>query len=198
MIPEQLLKDYGGQYKDFQKQEIIFKEGVRVQYFYQIVSGKVKFSSISKEGKEVIQNLFSNSQCFGEAFLFLEQVAPVNAITLQESKIIFLSKKNFFKLLNDHPHYSFEINKLFAQRLFYKMKLACHLTSIRPDERLLALLDFLKFSNPVDNVGHSFQVLITRQQMADFTGLSVETVIRTIKSMEKAGFVSIEDHKIFY
>jgi CRP-like cAMP-binding protein len=38
----------------------------------------------------------------------------------------------------------------------------------------------------------------TRQQLADMTGLRVETVIRAIKKMEKEGKLSLEGHKIKY
>ena len=36
----------------------------------------------------------------------------------------------------------------------------------------------------------------TRQQLADMTGLRVETVIRAVKKMEKEGKLSLEGHKI--
>ena len=40
-------------------------------------------------------------------------------------------------------------------------------------------------------------VEITRQQIADLTGLRVETVIRAIKSLEKKGEVTIKDRKVY-
>lgn len=36
---------------------------------------------------------------------------------------------------------------------------------------------------------------LTRQQFASITGLRTETVIRTLKKLEKEGFVKIEDFK---
>lgn len=198
MIPEHLLREYGATIKTFLKQEIVFKENTRVHQYYQIVSGKIKFSSLSKDGKEVLQNIFIDNQCFGETFVFLDHESPVSATALSNTSVFTLSKRSFFRLLKDHPTYSYEINKMFAQRLFYKMKLAQHLTSIRPDERLIALMDFLKYSNPIADLSNVTKIPLTRQQMADFTGLTVETVIRTIKNLEKIGVVSMEDHKIFY
>jgi CRP-like cAMP-binding protein len=42
------------------------------------------------------------------------------------------------------------------------------------------------------------QIPLTRQQLASFTGLSVETVIRSIKNMEKNGVLKIQNRKIWY
>jgi CRP-like cAMP-binding protein len=39
-------------------------------------------------------------------------------------------------------------------------------------------------------------VPFTRQQLADMTGLRVETVIRTIKMMEKNGKLFLDGHKV--
>jgi CRP-like cAMP-binding protein len=50
---------------------------------------------------------------------------------------------------------------------------------------------FLK-QNPREKMIRPF----TRQQLADMTGLRVETVIRTVKKMEKEGKLCLEGHKI--
>ena len=38
----------------------------------------------------------------------------------------------------------------------------------------------------------------TRQQLADMTGLRVETVVRTVKTMEQQGALEIADGKILW
>ncbi|MDV3508388.1 hypothetical protein CMU89_00875 [Elizabethkingia anophelis] len=44
----------------------------------------------------------------------------------------------------------------------------------------------------------SFPIPLTRQQMANFTGLCVETVIRTLKKMEIDNLLKIHNSKIMY
>jgi CRP-like cAMP-binding protein len=41
-------------------------------------------------------------------------------------------------------------------------------------------------------------VQLTRQQIADLTGLRVETVIRTIRRMHEDGILVLKGHKIYY
>jgi CRP-like cAMP-binding protein len=63
--------------------------------------------------------------------------------------------------------------------------------------KLKQLIDYLK-SYYEDEAPYSFQIPLTRQQLASFTGLRVETVIRAIKSMEKDKILKIEKRKIMY
>lgn len=198
MIPEQLLREHGGTIRGYNKRDFIFKEGNRIHRYHQIVSGKIKFSAISRDGKEVIHNIFEDGESFGEAFLFIEEDCPLNAIALTDCKIITLPRKSFLNLLKEYPAYSLEVNKLFSQRLFYKMRLSQHLVSNRPEERIKALMDYLKYSKMQEIEESLFLLPLTRQQMADFTGLTVETVIRTVKNLEKEGSLEIIDRKIFY
>ncbi|MGE8533073.1 helix-turn-helix domain-containing protein [Chryseobacterium sp. JV274] len=44
----------------------------------------------------------------------------------------------------------------------------------------------------------SYQVFITRQQIANLTGLCVKTVIRAIKKLQNQGIFLIINSKIFY
>jgi len=57
-------------------------------------------------------------------------------------------------------------------------------------------MDYLKGNN--DNNKYSFQIPLTRQQLANLTGLRVETVIRTIKKMHNAHLIKVQNRKIFY
>jgi CRP-like cAMP-binding protein len=58
------------------------------------------------------------------------------------------------------------------------------------------LLSYLKSKSPSSD--QPFQVPLTRQQLADMSGMRVETVIRTIKRMEETGKLLLQDHKIFF
>jgi len=43
----------------------------------------------------------------------------------------------------------------------------------------------------------NYKVELTRQQLADLTGLRVETVIRSIKKLEQKGELLIKDRKVY-
>ena len=71
------------------------------------------------------------------------------------------------------------------------------ISSYEPEHRIVALLKHFK-NKRVRGATGKVIVPYTRQQLADMSGLSVETVIRTVKKMEKDGKLLLEGHKIKY
>jgi len=197
MIAPELLEKYGAVKKSFNKNEIIFVEGNLPANYYQIISGEVKMSNYNDDGREFIQGIFYKEQSFGEPPLFLNQNYPANAIAVDDSEVLLLSKNNFLKLLEDNPAISLKIIENLAQRLYYKSVMAAEMSTQEPEHRVLKLIDhgIAYFNFKKDTNG--YLINFTRQQIGDLTGLRVETVIRTIKALEKKGLLKIINRKVY-
>ena len=63
--------------------------------------------------------------------------------------------------------------------------------------RILRFFDYLKNDVHKLTINSNFQIPYTRQQIADILGLRVETVIRSIKSLENKGEVKIISRKVY-
>jgi len=63
-----------------------------------------------------------------------------------------------------------------------------------PEHQIISLLNYLKKNA---NTNEKYEVQLTRQQLADLTGLRVETVIRTIKTLAKKQKLEIINRKVF-
>lgn len=196
-IDEKLLYSFGAEKKQYKKGELIFREDDYAMYYFQITEGKVKLNNFNEEGKEFIHNILGRNQSFGDSLIFLNQKYPMNAVTLTPAEIIRLPKNNFMELLKEHPEVSLEMNACLAQKLYYKSLMIHNLASQNPLFRIKGLLDYLK-SYHQEDCQYSYTVEITRQQIANLTGLRVETVIRFLKKMEKEGILKIENKKILY
>ena len=197
MIDEYLLLKFGAKKNDFQKGEIIIKQGESARYYFQILNGTVKMNNFNDEGKEFIQGIFVNGDSFGEPPLLINDNYPANAIAIVPSEIIMLTKEKFLELLriNQEAHLAFTIN--LAKRLYFKTIMASEISSQYPEHRVLKLIDYFKTKKNKLPKEFNYMVEITRQQIADLTGLRVETVIRAIKSLEKKGEVTINDRKVY-
>ncbi|MBK8713103.1 MAG: Crp/Fnr family transcriptional regulator, partial [Niastella sp.] len=55
MIDIDVLLAYGAAFKKVNKGEVIFNEGTSCSFYYQLVSGRVRWINIDEEGKEFIQ-----------------------------------------------------------------------------------------------------------------------------------------------
>lgn len=197
MIAIDLLEKYGALKKSFDKNEIIFEEGNLPTHYYQIISGEIKMSNYNDDGREFIQGIFYKEQSFGEPPLFLNQNYPANAIAVDDSEILMLPKNNFMKLLEENPAVSLKIIENLAQRLYYKSVMAAEMSTQEPEHRILKLIDtgIAYFNFKKDENG--YLINFTRQQIGDLTGLRVETVIRTIKALEKKGVLKIINRKVY-
>lgn len=196
VINEDLLLSYGATEHEYKPSEIIFNEGDAPRYYYQISKGRVKLNHEDDEGKEFIQSILLPGDSVCELLLFIDKSYPVNAISMDECKIMKLPKFNFFDLLDNNPGVSVDINKFISERLYQKFVLMQSNSSIQPQKRLKGVLKYFK-SFSEDQSKYSFEVTLTRKQLASITALRIETVIRTIKKLEQQGFLKIVNRKIF-
>ncbi|WP_330747004.1 Crp/Fnr family transcriptional regulator [Chryseobacterium sp. CP-77] len=196
-INENLLITYGAHYVEYGVDQIIFDEGNIPKFYYQVVEGIVELKNYQEEGREFIHNILSSGQCFGESLLFNERTYPMTAVAQTPCKILRLSKRIFLELLQQNPEVSLSIFKCLSERLYYKYIMLYNISSHNPSQQLKALLDYYQDYNFNDSE-QSNKIPLTRKQLANLTGLRVETVIRSIKKMEKDQKLKIKKGKIYY
>jgi CRP-like cAMP-binding protein len=197
LVDEKILISYGAINEKFKSPELIFHEGGIPKFYYQLTSGRVKLNHIDSDGKEFIQTVLTAGQSVCELMLFIDEHYPVNAVVQTPVNVLKIPKMNFKKMLEDHPSISVDINKFLAERLYHKFIMVQNNASLNPEVRLEGMLKYLK-SFDDNQTPHSFEILLTRQELASTTGLRVETVIRAIKKMESKNMLKIENRKIFY
>ena len=196
MIDIDLLLTWGATYKKVQRDEIIFHEGGCANFYYQVVSGKVRWVNINEDGREFIQMMIEKGESFGELPLFDDGGYAATAIADEESVIIRLHKSNFIQLLKDNPDIHFSFTRLLTQRMRFKFLTIREMAYYNPEHRISALLSYFKESNKF-TCPDCNQVKLTRQQIADMTGLRVETVIRAMRHLHDKGELFIDKGKVY-
>jgi len=196
MIDVDFLLTHGAAYKKVAQGEMIFMEGSRCNFYCQLVSGKVRWANINDDGKEYLQTLVEPGECFGELPLFDGGTYAATAIADEDSVIIKLHESTFHQIILEHPEIHLSFSKLLAERLRFKFFLLRELLHNEPEERISALIGYLKETN------HNYcsscgKVKLTRQQIANMTCLRVETVIRTMRTMHEKGEIDIRKGKVY-
>ena len=196
MIEIDTLLAWGAAYKKLSAGEIIFQEGTPSSFYYQLVSGSVRWVNINEEGKEFIQVMIEPGECFGEFPLFDDEPLAASAIADTNSVIIRLHRSSFQQLLKESPDLHFEFTRLLTQRLRFKFLILKELANHNPGNSISTLLQYFKQTQK--NICTKCNRLkLTRQQIADMTGLRVETVIRTMKTMQLKGELQINKGKVY-
>lgn len=197
MILETILQDFGATKVFYAKGDQVFREGDFANYYYQVMDGEVKMNNFNLDGKEFVQGIFYAGQSFGEPPLLADVKYPAHAEAITDTHLYKLHKTNFLEMLSARPDVHLQITKTLASRLYYKAIMASELSSQEPEHRILRLLDYLKKHVHHLKEPFSFKVDLTRQQIADLTGLRVETVIRATKSLEQKNALQIKSRKVY-
>jgi CRP-like cAMP-binding protein len=194
MIDEAILEAYHAEEQALKKGDILFMEGEMPRNYYQIKTGEIKVSNYNNEGKEFMQGIFYDKQSFGEPPLLGNFPYPATSQALKNTIVYKLPLNRFTELLQQNFEVHWQLTATLSQRLRYKAMIMKEISSHSPEHRILTLIDYLKkHAAPVQ----AFEVKLTRQQIADLTGLRVETVIRAIKNLEAQQQVKIIGRKVY-
>jgi CRP-like cAMP-binding protein len=191
-----ILLTTGAAYKKVAEGDYIFTEGGLCTFYYQLVSGSVRWVNIDEGGTEFIQNMIEPGECFGELPLFDDGPYAASAIADADSVIIRLHRSEFHQLIRQRPDLHFAFSKLMAERLRFKFLLMKELATHNPERTIRTLLEYLKKERR-HMCNDCNKVMLTRQHIARMTGLRVETVIRTVRHLHEKGLLTIERGKIF-
>jgi CRP-like cAMP-binding protein len=191
------LLTLGATYKKVSAGETIFREGTVCCFYHQLISGSVRWANIDDDGNEFIQNMIEPGECFGELPLFDNEPFAASAIADTDSVIIRLHRSLFQQLIMERPDIHFAFTKLMSQRLRFKFLLLKELAHHDPEQSVSTLLAYLK-QNKKNICSKCNKLNLTRQQIANMTGLRVETVIRTIRHLHDKGTLTIAKGKVYY
>lgn len=181
----------------FGKKESIFSEGEAPEWFYIVLKGKVKVTKLSHEGKEIILEVISPYDIFGGVAVLRNFPYPANAVAMETSEVLRISRKNLMRLVDRFPNLMYCIALQLGDRMKSSYDSLKNIALERVEARIAALL--LKLSNKVGvetAKGVLIDMRLTKQDVADMVGTTVETSIRTFSKFKKEGLVTDADGKI--
>ncbi len=177
----------------FQKGEAVFLEGAPSDYFYSVASGHVKVAKMLPSGKEVILEVFGAGEPLGAVAVFEGRPFPASAVAMEDTSCIVITRGAFFALLEQHPTLVRGILTGLTLRLIELTKRLTELSGGRVEGRFARL--FLKLSQelgrPADD-GRFIALQLSRQELADMTGTTIETCIRIMSRWGKDDIVRTE------
>ncbi|KPH14825.1 Crp/Fnr family transcriptional regulator [Chryseobacterium sp. ERMR1:04] len=196
IIKERLLKTHGAHLITLEKGEYLLRPETYAQYYYQIKRGSLKIASDKIGSNEFIHQILGRGEPVGETYLCAETFYTINAIALSSMDIYAISREKFFELLEKNPEIIIKLYQFTSLYINHQRKLINLMAYGDPRSKIIAVISYLKsveeLLEPFD-----YEVPYTRKQLASLTGLRTETVIRTVKLLEKENFVKIVDGKIF-
>lgn len=181
----------------YKKKDDIFTEGDAPEWFYIVSSGKVKVTKISHDGKEIILEIISPHDIFGGVAVLRNIPYPANAVAMEDTETLKISRKNLMRLVDRFPNLMFCIAIQLGDRMKSSYDSLKNIALERVEARIAALL--LKLGNKVGvetKEGLMIDMRLTKQDVADMVGTTVETSIRTFSKFKKDKLVMDSGGKI--
>ena len=126
-----------------------------------------------------------------DAAVFSDGTHPGCAQSLEEVSVITLKKQDYVRMLKNNPDVALEIIQYLGDRLTEAQEKAKVLALAPAEQRLAGLL--VNLAHKVGNTGPQgiqLSVRLTRQDLADLVGLTMETTIRIMSRFRKQALVS--------
>jgi CRP-like cAMP-binding protein len=166
----------------FKSGEFVFWEGDSPDRFYVVASGRVKVLKHSSLGKEFVVAFFGPGDIFGEVAVFEGRPYPASVQVISDTEVLGIGRDKFMAFLSGHPEVSLRIINMLGGRLREAQSRLNALAGERAEQRVAKTLLMLSAK-----LGQSLP--FTRQEIADMSGTTIETTIRVMSRMKRAGII---------
>ena len=169
----------------FARDAEIFAEDEPAEYIYKVVIGAVRFCKLMSDGRRQIGAFYLPGDIFG---LETEEAHSFAAESIGHSRILVVKRSAFLaEAVRDRTL----VRQLWTQTAEHLHRAQTHMLLLgrkNAQERIVAfLLDIAsrqRSSGPIE-------LPMSRQDIADYLGLTIETVSRTLTQLERDGVISI-------
>lgn len=179
-------------HKEYIKGDIIFSEGNIANTLYFVNEGKIKLYKYTKDGKEQILHILSEGDFFGELDLIKPSKYRFNAKAIIDAKVCTLTKDEMKDAMMRKPEIGIKLLETARERLSKVEDLVQNLATKDVDSRMAYLITDLMISYG-ENIGDgiSIKLPISRGDMANYIGVTPETISRKLKKFEDEKLIKI-------
>ncbi|MEO1747485.1 MAG: Crp/Fnr family transcriptional regulator [Pseudomonadota bacterium] len=190
---ELLLLESIKTYSTFEAGQPIIWRGDDLNYFSTVVSGIASLSRTMEDGRTQVVGLLLPSDFIGRPGRDTVDfdVTAVNSVTLCQFR-----RKPFEKLVEETPHIAQRMLEMALDELNAAREWMVLLGRKTAREKIATFLEMVvRRSTVPENVLGHHSLPLTREEIANFLGLTLETVSRQLSAMKKDGIIELEDRR---
>ncbi|RLD27992.1 MAG: Crp/Fnr family transcriptional regulator [Bacteroidetes bacterium] len=176
--------------------EIICKEGTKPFGLICLNKGKVKIVRRGINGNNQIVGLKKAVDFIGFRGLMGESSYLSSAVTLEDSTVCVIEKKDFFKVIENNKYLAFKIIKLFANNLIRKDSRLVNLTQKHIRARLAETLLQIHNIYGTNTTNGNLNVSLKRSDLACIANMTTANAIRVLSAFNKEKLVDVSHRHI--
>ena len=177
--------------REFSRGQIIFQKGDAGDGLMAVLAGRVKISTVSVEGKEVVFNIINPGEIFGEIALLDGGVRTADATPLEKSHLLILRRSDFIGFLGAHSSFAVSLMEVLCERIRRTRELVEDSIFLDVAARVARRLMYLSREQRSQDSDAPVQLKILQQEVGDFAGISRETTNRVLNQWQDAGAIEL-------
>lgn len=176
--------------------DVIFTEGDPCQGFYVVESGEVKIFKTAASGREQVLTVDRAGNSIAEIPVFDGGPYPASAMAMQNTTLLFVSKRDFRGLILEHPEIGLKVLKNVGGRLRRLVALIEELSFTTVRSRLVMLLARVATEQGTHTPRGTEIVLPTNQEIASQIGTVRELVSRNLSRLQAEGLIRLDGKQV--
>jgi len=172
------------------KGDRIFEKGDDGVGLIGVVSGSVKISVTSTDGRDVVLNIIRSGEVFGEIALLDGRARTANATAMSDCELIVIERREFIPFLRSEPDVTLKLMEILCSRLRRTSEQVQDVTFLNLSTRLAkTLLRLTANAGPSRPKG---KVAITQRDISQIVGRSRESINKLLRAWARRGWIRLE------
>lgn len=177
--------------------EVLFRQGDPADEMFLIKGGRIKLSKVLEDGSELTLDIRKAGDFVGETMFSEEGDYPVSAYCLEETLTCGFSRRQFEKLVLQHPNVGLQIIKNLSARIAWLTSRVGSLAVTNIEDRLYRVLASVAREHGIaDDRGVVIQFPLTHEDLGFLTGAHRVSITRAMKALKGAGKILLEDRQL--
>lgn len=177
--------------------QVIFQKGDVGDSVAVVVSGRVKISALSHEGREAVFTFIEPGRCFGEVALLDGKARSADATAVEQTELFVLRRADLLGFLERHPEIALRIIGVLCMRLRRTTEMVEDAVLRNMGPRIArALLRLAGDYGVRCPDGLRIDLKLSQRELGSYVGLARENINRQLGLWRQEGLVSIEQGRI--
>jgi CRP-like cAMP-binding protein len=178
--------------QNFAKGDVIVQKGATGGGMMAMVEGRVKISTVSPDGKEVILDFINPGEVFGEIALLDNRERTADAIAMEACQVLVLERRDFLPFLERHPQTCIKLLSVLCGRLRHTNQLIEDSLFLNVESRFAKrLLGFARQYGEPQPDGILIRLKLSQQEIAALIGVTRESVNKQLSAWQERGWVKV-------
>jgi CRP/FNR family transcriptional regulator len=181
----------------YRRGEVLFFEGEPPEWMYVLTDGHVKLIKHSDDGRDIILHVAMPGDVIGGVAAFGRRSHPFTAQPMVPTLALRIAGSDFARIMKDYPDVAGRMMDDFIERLIDAHETMKSLATERVERRIARqLVKLAERASREVSAGIEITVPLSRQDVADIAGTTVETAIRVLSRWRRAGTVLTIDGRL--